>query len=327
MSSNRSNLQFSSHRSCSVPQCTNRSVRGKISLHRFPTDARLREAWRAKLRINKLITTHMQVCSIHFLRHDFFWSAADGRNCPIPKKQRLKRGAIPSQFLPVENPGRRPANLKSQCRARKKTSQKPCQKPRESKPTDGEDQQEAVPQGESFGLQSCSPLRHEEATSGDLVQAEQLAHTERSDTGCGNSWLPPDTTEASVLDKVGELVNAIPGLRPGMLLAFRIPQGRGNPTEKHQRAPGREPCWPVALYRHGDSPDCWPAPQHGASPESENVAVQAAPRCEQLITGDTTGTRALDADFTSQEQAVGNSVCRGLFAGNGRCTGIPEGYS
>lgn len=181
---------------------------------------------------------------------------------------------------------------------------------------DGKGQQEEVPQGESFGLQSCSPLRHEEATSGNLVQAEQLIHTERSDTGSGNAWLPSDTAEAGVLDEVGELVNAIPGLRPGMLLAFRIPQGRGNPTAKCQRAPGREPCWPVALYRHGDSPDCWPAPQDVASPESENAAVQAAPRCEQLITGDTAvgalglpgrltaGPRALDADFTSQEQAV-----------------------
>ncbi|XP_002400370.3 uncharacterized protein LOC8032774 [Ixodes scapularis] len=316
MSPNRSNLQFSSHRSCSVPQCTNRSVKGKISLHRFPTDARLREAWRAKLRINKSISTHMQVCSIHFLRNDFFWSAADGRNIPIPKKQRLKRGAIPSQCLPVENPGRRPAKLKSQCKARNKTSQKPRQKPRESKPMDRKDQQKEVPQGESFGLQSCSPLRHEEDTSGDFVQAEQPNHTERTDTECGNAWLPSVTAEGSVLDKVGELVNAIPGLRPGMLLAFRIPQGGGNPTVKRRRAPGSEPCWPVALYRHGDSPDCWPAPQHGASPEGEDATVQAAHQCEQLITGDTAvgalglpgrstaATRALDADFTSQEEAI-----------------------
>ncbi|CAN7978708.1 unnamed protein product, partial [Ixodes persulcatus] len=171
------------------------------------------------------------------------WSFADGRNRPIPKKQRLKRGAIPSQCLPVENPGRRPGSLKSQCRARNKTSQKPCQKPRESKPMDGKGQQEEVPQGESFGLQSCSPLRHEEATSGNLVQAEQLIHTERSDTGSGNAWLPSDTAEAGVLDEVGELVNAIPGLRPGMLLAFRIPQGRGNPTAKCQRAPVEGNCF------------------------------------------------------------------------------------
>ncbi|KAH9359900.1 hypothetical protein HPB48_000015 [Haemaphysalis longicornis] len=66
--------KFSSNRICSVPQCKNRAVANKISLHSFPRDDRLKKAWTVILRIGKLVTPAMVVCSEHFVNNDFFWS-------------------------------------------------------------------------------------------------------------------------------------------------------------------------------------------------------------------------------------------------------------
>ncbi|KAH9373121.1 hypothetical protein HPB48_003531 [Haemaphysalis longicornis] len=58
---------------CSVPQCKNRAVANKISLHSFPRDDRLKKAWTVKLWIGKPVTPAMVVCSEHFVNIDFFW--------------------------------------------------------------------------------------------------------------------------------------------------------------------------------------------------------------------------------------------------------------
>ncbi|CAN7948573.1 unnamed protein product [Ixodes pacificus] len=83
---------------CCVPQCTNCAVEGKISLHSFTLDKRLKKAWMIKLRIGKPVTVTMRVCSSHFTKEDFFWNTTDVWSQTL---KRLKRGSMPSLCLPV----------------------------------------------------------------------------------------------------------------------------------------------------------------------------------------------------------------------------------
>lgn len=89
-----------SNRICSVPQCKNRAKKGAISLHKFPTDGRLKKEWAVKLRIGKPVTKEMMVCSVHFTPRDFFWNTTDP-SIWTPCRKRLKRTAVPSKCLPT----------------------------------------------------------------------------------------------------------------------------------------------------------------------------------------------------------------------------------
>lgn len=66
--------KWNSNRICSVPQCTNRTVVGEISLHKFPKNKKLRALWAVKLRIGKEVSDNMVACSEHFKKEDYFWS-------------------------------------------------------------------------------------------------------------------------------------------------------------------------------------------------------------------------------------------------------------
>ncbi|XP_054917124.1 uncharacterized protein [Dermacentor andersoni] len=57
---------------CSVPQCTNHAILGKVSLHHFPKKKKPRTLRAIKLRIGKQVSEEMVVCSEHF-NEDFFW--------------------------------------------------------------------------------------------------------------------------------------------------------------------------------------------------------------------------------------------------------------
>lgn len=97
-------VKFLSNKMCSVPQCDNRAMKGSISLHSFPSDARLKKVWQTKLRIGRPITPYMRVCSCHFTRSDFSWTTLAMHS---PNKRRLKKGAVPSMCLPVRTHERR----------------------------------------------------------------------------------------------------------------------------------------------------------------------------------------------------------------------------
>lgn len=93
--------KFNSNRMCSVPQCSNRAVNRKISLHTFPFDAALKEEWCVRLRIYKPVTPAMKVCSAHFVASDFFWGTIEPHVWE-PCVKRLKKNAMPSQCLPPD---------------------------------------------------------------------------------------------------------------------------------------------------------------------------------------------------------------------------------
>ncbi|XP_071791524.1 uncharacterized protein [Asterias amurensis] len=83
---------------CSVPHCVSNRKRSAadISFHMFPKDEDLREEWILKIKSNegssyKEISETGFVCSKHFKKEDFAWSAAGTR-------KRLKRGTVPSKF-------------------------------------------------------------------------------------------------------------------------------------------------------------------------------------------------------------------------------------
>lgn len=88
---------------CSVPQCKNRAVTNKISLHSFPRDDRLKKEWTVKLRIGKPVTPAMVVCSEHFVNNDFFWSGTGYQQNWTPVRRRLKKNAVPSRCLPLRS--------------------------------------------------------------------------------------------------------------------------------------------------------------------------------------------------------------------------------
>ncbi|XP_077541964.1 uncharacterized protein LOC144154270 [Haemaphysalis longicornis] len=94
------NIKPKSNRMCCVPQCTNRSVPGKTSVHTFPRDKKARKVWTTKLRIGKAVTNTMVVGSSHFTKTDFFWSHIHGLQ---PLKPRLKKGAVPSRNILVRS--------------------------------------------------------------------------------------------------------------------------------------------------------------------------------------------------------------------------------
>ncbi|CAN7948575.1 unnamed protein product [Ixodes pacificus] len=100
MASNRIKAKYRSNRMCCVPQCSNRTLEGKISLHSFPLDKRIKKAWLIKLRIGKAVTPTMRVCSAHFAKEDFLWNTIDP-NVWTPTLKRLKQGTMPSLRLPV----------------------------------------------------------------------------------------------------------------------------------------------------------------------------------------------------------------------------------
>ncbi|XP_077548825.1 uncharacterized protein LOC144162238 [Haemaphysalis longicornis] len=94
--------KFNSNRMCCVPQCTNRAVPNEISLHSFPDDPQMKKEWVVKLRIGKPVTPPMRVCSVHFVASDFFWSSTDPEVW-TPVRKRLKKTAVPSQYIPVRS--------------------------------------------------------------------------------------------------------------------------------------------------------------------------------------------------------------------------------
>ncbi|KAL1468271.1 hypothetical protein MTO96_041598 [Rhipicephalus appendiculatus] len=85
---------------CSVSQCTNRAIYGKVSLHRFPKEKKRRKLWTIKLRIGKEVSKEMVVCSEHFEKDDFFWGHLDELE---PLRRRLKRNAVPSRNIPLRS--------------------------------------------------------------------------------------------------------------------------------------------------------------------------------------------------------------------------------
>lgn len=90
--------------SCSVSGCTASSVNdlgSSRSFHRFPTDAKLRDAWTIRVgRKNFTPSSSSCVCSFHFTTDDF--SAPRKDTVPGLRKKTLKKGAIPSQNLQGE---------------------------------------------------------------------------------------------------------------------------------------------------------------------------------------------------------------------------------
>ncbi|XP_037507363.2 peroxynitrite isomerase THAP4 [Rhipicephalus sanguineus] len=96
----KNGLRAKSNRMCSVPQCTNRAIFGKVSLHRFPKEKKRRKLWTIKLRIGKQVSKEMVVCSEHFNKDDFFWGHLDELK---PLRRRLKRNAVPSQNIPLRS--------------------------------------------------------------------------------------------------------------------------------------------------------------------------------------------------------------------------------
>ena len=56
---------------CCVPQCSNYAGSG-ISYHKFPQDVKLKQKWEAQLKMGKVASTSMRVCSDHFTCNDYF---------------------------------------------------------------------------------------------------------------------------------------------------------------------------------------------------------------------------------------------------------------
>lgn len=67
--------RYNCHKICCVPQCTHSAVKGKVSLHTFPHDERMKKEWVIKLPIGKAVMKAMRVCSEHFQPEDFFCGA------------------------------------------------------------------------------------------------------------------------------------------------------------------------------------------------------------------------------------------------------------
>ncbi|XP_063545810.1 uncharacterized protein LOC134753798 [Cydia strobilella] len=84
--------------SCSVPDCSEKRSRNpkKYSFHRFPTDPELRREWlRAITRETLTPANSSLVCGKHFVPECFL---------PTAKRKILKRGSIPTLFLPASEP-------------------------------------------------------------------------------------------------------------------------------------------------------------------------------------------------------------------------------
>ncbi|XP_075535131.1 uncharacterized protein LOC142570655 [Dermacentor variabilis] len=84
---------------CTVPQCRTYATEPDVSLHTYPRDKRLREAWITKLRTGKQPSATARVCSKHFREEDFCYGV--GAAMFGWKRRWLLRGAIPSRNLPV----------------------------------------------------------------------------------------------------------------------------------------------------------------------------------------------------------------------------------
>lgn len=56
---------------CSVPGC---KYKPGISFHKFPLDKILKQKWKEALKINKVITPYVLVCTAHFEKKDYFRS-------------------------------------------------------------------------------------------------------------------------------------------------------------------------------------------------------------------------------------------------------------
>ncbi|CAN8001019.1 unnamed protein product, partial [Ixodes hexagonus] len=259
---------------------------------------------------------------------------AEGSGIPAPKKRRLKKGAIPSQCLPAEDSVRKLVDPDSRPVVQNKPSKKPGPRPRGPKPTDAKSQKDGVPQGKAPSNPTDGRSWH--LQPGGVAHSERPtgAPRERRDAGCKKVRLVSEDAEPGrgILEQVDQLVNAIPGLKPGMLLALRLPQSRLRPVQKCLKDPpqvGR--CWTsvknaasfLFLHRQGDSPECWPAPQNvavQASPESKDAAVQATLPDGKPATRDAgvqacrlqahlaASTQALDADFSPEEHTDGKSL-------------------
>lgn len=70
MQSVHKSVETKSRKICSVPQCSSYCTK-EISLHSFPSDAKLKTTWKNILKIGKPVTKNMLVCSLHFTDSDF----------------------------------------------------------------------------------------------------------------------------------------------------------------------------------------------------------------------------------------------------------------
>ena len=56
---------------CSVPQCRTYATELGVSLHQYPRDKKLREAWVVNLRTGKQLSATSRVCNKHFRDEGF----------------------------------------------------------------------------------------------------------------------------------------------------------------------------------------------------------------------------------------------------------------
>ncbi len=85
---------------CVAAGCSNTPTE-RISLHKFPTDPKLREKWVKQVRRTRAQwtpTKHFVLCSEHFSEDSFEVDSAIAATFGISNKRRLKPDAVPTIF-------------------------------------------------------------------------------------------------------------------------------------------------------------------------------------------------------------------------------------